>query len=136
MESLDYVVLILIISAGALAFVVLYNLTNINITERIREIATIKVLGFWDQEVSAYVYRENIILTVIGTLGGLLFGLYLHKYVIYTMEIDTMMFGQNVHLNSYAYSIALTLVFSALVNFFMYYKLKNVNMVESLKSME
>ncbi len=135
-KSLDYVVLILIISAGALAFVVLYNLTNINITERIREIATIKVLGFRDKEVSAYVYRENIILTVIGTLCGLLLGFILHRYVMDTMEIDTMMFGKEIHLISYLLSVVLTMAFSVLVNFFMYYKLRDVNMVESLKSID
>lgn len=136
MESLDYVVMILILSAGTLAFVVLYNLTNINITERIREIATIKVLGFRDNEVSAYVYRENMILSVIGTLVGLLLGVLLHKYVIFTMEIDSIMFGRNVHLSSYIYSIILTMIFSMLVNLLMYNKLKNINMVESLKSVE
>ncbi|MEA4890145.1 MAG: FtsX-like permease family protein [Clostridiaceae bacterium] len=136
MKNLDYVVLILIVSAGALAFVVLYNLTNINITERIREIATIKVLGFRDKEVSAYVYRENILLTLIGTAGGLLLGLLLHRFVIGTMEIDTMMFGKDVQWLSYILSVALTMIFSALVNFFMYYKLRKINMVESLKSIE
>jgi putative ABC transport system permease protein len=136
MKSLDYVVFVLIISAGALAFVVLYNLTNINISERIREIATIKVLGFREKEVSAYVYRENIILTIIGTFGGLLLGFILHKFVMNTMEIDTMMFGKEIHFISYILSIVLTMAFSVLVNFFMYFKLRNVNMVESLKSIE
>lgn len=136
MKSLDYVVFVLIISAGALAFVVLYNLTNINITERIREIATIKVLGFRENEVSAYVYRENIILTIIGTFGGLLLGFILHKFVMNTMEIDTMMFGKEIHFLSYILSIVLTMAFSVLVNFFMYFKLRSVNMVESLKSIE
>ncbi len=136
MQSLDYVVVILILSAGALAFVVLYNLTNINITERLREIATIKVLGFRDKEVSAYVYRENMILTVVGTMLGLILGILLHKYVIDTMETDTMMFGQSVHAISYVFSIVLTLVFSILVNLSMYNKLRNVDMVESLKSIE
>ncbi len=136
MESLDYVVWILIISAGALAFVVLYNLTNINITERIREIATIKVLGFRDKEVSTYVYRENLILTIIGTLVGLVLGLLLHGFVIGTMEIDAMMFGKSIHLISFIFSIILTMFFSLLVNFFMYFKLRSVNMVESLKSIE
>lgn len=136
MESLDFVVMILIMSAGVLAFVVLYNLTNINITERVREIATIKVLGFRDREVSAYVYRENIVLTIIGTLLGLILGFWLHRYVIQTMEIDSMMFGQYAHLKSYLLSIILTLVFSVFVNFFVHYKLKSVNMVEALKSVE
>ncbi|OPZ92306.1 MAG: FtsX-like permease family protein [Firmicutes bacterium ADurb.Bin419] len=136
MESLDYVVMILILSAGALAFVVLYNLTNINITERMREIATIKVLGFRDGEVSTYVYRENILLSIAGTLLGIILGVLLHKYVIGTMEIDAMMFGQSIHLPSYAFSIVLTMVFSVLVNLSMYGRLKNINMVESLKSIE
>ena len=136
LESLDYVVLMLILSAGALAFVVLYNLTNINITERIREIATIKVLGFRDKEVSAYVYRENTFLTLIGTFFGLFLGFVLQKYVMGTMEVDNMMFGKVISPLSYGLSIALTLGFSILVNFFMFYKLRSVNMVESLKSIE
>lgn len=136
MESLDYVVFILIISAASLAFVVMYNLTNINITERIREIATIKVLGFRNYEVDSYVYRENFFLTLIGTIAGLLFGTGLHRYVIITMEIDTMMFGRDVHLSSYFWSILLTIIFTALVNIFMHYKLKKINMVESLKSVD
>lgn len=136
LTSLNFVVLILIISAGTLAFVVLYNLTNINITERIREIATIKVLGFRDKEVSSYVYRENIILTIIGALVGLLLGFILHRYVMVTMEIDTMMFGKKIHLLSYMISFVLTMVFSFFVNFVMYFKLRKVDMVESLKSIE
>lgn len=136
MNSLDYVVLVLILSAGLLAFIVLYNLTNINITERIREIATIKVLGFRENEVNAYVYRENVILTVIGTLAGLLLGLVLHRFVIDTMEIDTMMFGREVHVLSFVLSIVFTMLFLIFVNFFMRFKLRNVNMVESLKSVD
>lgn len=136
MKSLDYVVLVLIISAGLLAFVVLYNLTNINVTERIREIATIKVLGFRENEVSIYVYRENIILTIIGTMAGLLLGVILHSFVINTMEIDTMMFGRKAHLISFILSVLLTMFFSILVNLFMKSKLRNINMVESLKSIE
>lgn len=134
--SLDYVILILVLSAGALAFVVLYNLTNINITERIREIATLKVLGFRDREVSTYVYRENIILSVFGTMVGLLLGHFFHGYVIMTMEIDAMAFGKQIHPSSYLISILLTMVFSIMVNIFMHPKLRNVNMVESLKSNE
>ena len=136
MDSLDYVIMIIVLSAGALAFLVLYNLTNINITERIREIATIKVLGFRDKEVASYVYRENLILTLIGTFVGLILGVFFHKYIIATMEIDEMMFGKNISLLSYILSIVLTIIFSILVNIFMYHKLKNVNMVESLKSIE
>ena len=136
MGSLVYVVFVLILSAGVLAFVVLYNLTNINITERIREIATIKVLGFWDKEVSAYVYRENISLSLLGALTGLAMGFLLHRYVMSTMEVDSMMFGKKIHLVSYFFSILLTMVFSLFVNLIMFYKLKNINMVESLKSIE
>jgi len=134
--SLNFVVLVLILAAGALAFVVLYNLTNINITERLREIATIKVLGFRDKEVSAYVYRENIILTLIGTLGGLALGFVLHRFVMGTMEIDNMMFGKNVHIVSYLLSALLTMAFTAIVNIFMYRQLRKINMVESLKAVE
>ncbi|QSX09381.1 FtsX-like permease family protein [Alkalibacter rhizosphaerae] len=136
MGSLDYVVLVLILSAGALAFVVLYNLTNINITERIREIATIKVLGFRSKEVSAYVYRENLVLSFIGTVAGLGLGFVLHKFVMDTMEVDNMMFGKIIHWSSYLFSIALTLIFAVLVNVLMFYKLRNIDMVESLKSVE
>lgn len=136
LDSLDFVVFILIISAGVLAVVVLYNLTNINITERIREIATIKVLGFRNHEVDLYVYRENIFLTMMGTALGLGLGVILHKYVIKTMEIDTMMFGQKAHFSSYLWSIMLTILFSLFVNIFMHFKLKRVDMVESLKSVE
>ncbi|NLB21250.1 MAG: ABC transporter permease [Clostridium sp.] len=136
LESLDYVVYILILAAGAMAFVVLYNLTNINITERIREIATIKVLGFRDLEVSAYVYRENMFLTMIGTLGGLLLGLLLHGFVMNTMEIDSMMFGKIISFTSYLYSIVITMAFAIAVNFFMHFRLKKVDMAASLKSVE
>lgn len=134
--SLNLVVLVLIISAGALAFVVLYNLISINITERVREIATIKVLGFRDLEVSAYVFRENVVLTVLGTLAGLLTGVFLHRYVMDTMEIDTIMFGKAIHWSSYLLSVLLTLLFSFLVNAVMHGRLRRIKMVESLKSVE
>lgn len=135
-KSLNYVVLVLIVSAGALAFVVLYNLTNVNISERIREIATIKVLGFYDNEVSAYIYRENIMLTLIGILFGEFLGIFLHKFIMATVEIDAMMFGRSINLLSFIISAVLTLIFSILVNIVMYYKLKKVQMVESLKSVD
>lgn len=135
-KSLNYVVLIMIASAGALAFVVLYNLTNVNISERMREIATIKVLGFYDNEVSAYIYRENIILTLVGTILGLGVGGLLHKFIMVTVEMDNMMFGRVIDFSSFIYSIGLTLFFALLVNFTMYYKLKNIKMVESLKSVD
>lgn len=134
--SLNYVVLVLIISAGALAFVVLYNLTNINVMERLREIATIKVLGFYDNEVSAYVYRENIILTLLGIILGLILGVFLHKFIIVTAEVDYVMFGREIKPLSYVYSSILTILFSGLVNFVMYFRLKRISMVESLKSMD
>lgn len=136
LTGLDIVIWVLIISAGALAFVVLYNLNNININERRRELATIKVLGFYDPELAAYVYRENIILTLIGALFGIVLGLPLHRFIVLTVEIDQMMFGRNLDFSSYIYSILLTILFSALVNLFMYWKLKKINMVESLKSVE
>ncbi len=135
-HSMTYVMLVLIVSAGALAFVVLYNLSNINANERIREIATIKVLGFYDREVSAYLYRENIFLTLLGTLAGLILGVFLHHYVVVTAETDIVMFGRTIRWMSYVFSGALTLIFSLLVNGVMHFKLKKVSMVESLKSIE
>lgn len=135
-ENLNYVVLIMIVSAGSLAFVVLYNLTNVNISERIREIATIKVLGFYDGETAAYIYRENIILTIAGIIVGLFMGKFLHQYIMTTVEIKSMMFGRIISTNSYIIAAILTVVLSFIVNFVMYYKLKNVKMVESLKSVD
>ena len=136
LESLDIVIIVLIISAGMLAFVVLYNLNNINITERKRELATLKVLGFYDKEVSSYVYRENILLTLIGALAGLLIGKILHRFIIETVEIDSVMFGRNIDPPSFLYAFLLTVAFSLFVNGVMYFKLKKINMVESLKSVE
>lgn len=136
MKSLNYVVLVLIISAGALAFVVLYNLTNINIAERVREIATIKVLGFYDNEVSAYIYRENIILTLIGMAAGLFGGVALHRFVISTAEVEMVMFGREIAPMSFVFAGGITILFSLIVNWVMYYKLKKISMVESLKSVE
>ena len=135
-ESLNYIVIILILSAGALAFVVLYNLTSINISERIREIATIKVLGFRDREVSQYVFRENILLTLFGIVAGLILGFYLHRFVMGTMETDAMMFGRQIHWLSYLLSVFLTMGFAVLVNIFMFYHLRKIKLVESLKSVE
>ena len=135
-NNLNYVVLVMILSAGALAFVVLYNLTNVNISERIREIATIKVLGFYDNEVSAYIYRENIILSIIGTIVGLGLGKILHQFIMVTVEIQSMMFGRVISTKSYIIAAVLTIIMSCFVNFVMYYKLKNVKMVESLKSID
>ncbi len=135
-QALNLIVIVLIVSAGALAFVVLYNLTNINITEREKELATIKVLGFYDREVSAYVYRETAVLTVIGTLAGLGLGVALHQFVICTAEVDMVMFGRSVYPLSYLWSALLTFLFSLLVNLVMNRKLKNISMVESMKAPE
>lgn len=134
--SINYIVVVLIIAAGALAFVVLYNLTNINITERSKELATIKVLGFYDGEVGAYIYRETSVLTLIGTVCGLLFGIALHTFVIRTAEVDMVMFGRSIYPMSFVWSALLTIVFSLLVNLVMYRKLKNISMVESMKAPE
>ena len=134
--SLDVVIVVLIISAGMLAFVVLYNLNNININERKRELATLKVLGFFDGEVSSYVFRENVLLTVFGCILGVVLGSALHRYVITTVEIESYMFGRIIKLPSYLISIAITFCFSILVNLLMHFKLKKINMVESLKSVE
>ncbi len=134
--SLDSVIVVLIVSAGMLAFVVLYNLNNINITERKRELATLKVLGFYDGEVSAYVFRENVLLTLIGAAVGAGLGILLHRFVIVTVEVDAAMFGRSIYLPSFAYSILFTVGFSAFVNMTMHFKLKKIDMVESLKSVE
>ncbi len=134
--ALDIVIWVLIISAGLLAFVVLYNLNNININERRRELATLRVLGFHNTEVATYVYRESVMLTVFGIILGIFMGMVLHRYVILTVEVDMLMFGRNVNFLSFLYSSLLTCMFSALINWVMYFKLKKIDMVESLKSIE
>ena len=134
--ALDLVIAVLIISAGMLAFVVLYNLNNINITERQRELATLKVLGFYNNEISMYVYRENILLTFFGAVFGIILGKILHRFIIVTVEVESVMFGRNIDLSSFIYGFLLTFAFSFLVNAAMYFKLKKINMVESLKSVE
>lgn len=136
LQSLNLVIVVLIISAGMLAFIVLYNLNTINITERKRELATIKVLGFYDTEVAAYVYRENVLLTLIGAVAGMALGWVLLQFVIVTVEVDDVMFGRVLDLTSYLYSFLFTLGFSMFVNWVMYFKLKKIDMVESLKSVE
>lgn len=133
-EILNIVVWLLIISAGLLAFIVLYNLNNINISERIRELSTIKVLGFYNKEVTMYVYRENIFLTLFGIIAGLFLGRILHGYVLATVELDMLMFSPEIHLFSYLYSSLITLFFTIIVGFVMYQKLKHVDMIEALKS--
>lgn len=136
LKSLDLVVMILIVSSALLAFVVLYNLANVNISERVREIATLKVLGFYDKEVDNYINRESIILTCIGIVIGLIAGVFLTGFVISTCETENMRFARNILLHSYIYSILITSVFSIIVNFATHFVLKKINMVESLKSIE
>ena len=136
LNSIDAVVVLIIVCAASLAFVVLYNLSNINIAERVKEIATIKVLGFYDPEVYAYVNRESVALTLIGTLLGLAGGIALHSFVITTVEVDAVMFGRQIYPQSFAYAIALTLLFSTLVNLVMQRLLKRISMVESMKAPE
>lgn len=136
MSSMNYVVLLVIFSAGALAFIVLYNLTNINITERIREIATIKVLGFYRKETSSYVFRENMVLTAIGVCIGLVLGYFLHGFVMGRVNVDMVAFDVHIRPVSYVLSIVLTFLFHFLVNGVMSFKLEGINMAESLKSVD
>ena len=136
MAVVDAAVLLVIVSAGALAFVVLLNLSSINLTERLRELATLKVLGFYDRELSAYVFRENILLTVFGVLAGLVMGKYLHRWLILTVEIDLMMFGRSAHPLSYLWAALLTVLFSFLTGLLSRRRLRDIDMVESLKTVE
>lgn len=136
LEAMDLVMVVLIISAGMLAFVVLYNLNNINISERKRELATLKVLGFFDGEVASYVYRENVLLTAVGAVAGIFIGKVLHLFIIGTVEVDSCMFGRTIKPVSYLYGVLFTVGFSLIVNGVMYFKLKKIDMVESLKSIE
>lgn len=135
-KSLNAIVLLIIVSAGILAFVVLYNLININISERIREIATIKVLGFYDKEVSSYVFREIFILSLFGSFIGLFLGIGLHRIVMISIEQEDVMFGYSINGLSFVYAFLLTFVFTGIVNIFMIKRLRSVHMVESLKSIE
>ena len=136
MSSLNYVVVVLIISSGVLAFVVLYNLANVNISERIRELATIKVLGFYDKEVYNYVSRETVLLTIIGIALGLGLGYFLNSFILVTCEINILRFKSAIEPLSYIYPILLTILFTWIVNIFTYFSLKKINMIESLKSIE
>ena len=136
LSALTLVIVVVIVCAGALAYVVMYNLTNVNITERIREIATLKVLGFYDNEVDAYVFRENIILTLMGTAVGLFMGVFLAQFIITTAEVDLVMFGRNIYAGSYVLAAVFTLVFSVLVTLVMHKRLKVIDMIEALKSVE
>lgn len=134
--NLNVIIAVMILAAGLLAFIVLYNLNNINITERRRELATLKVLGFYPGELAAYVYRENVILTLFGTVLGMGLGFVLHWFVMQTVETKTVMFGAEMRFTSYLFAILLTIVFAVLVNALMYFRMKKIDMIESLKSVE
>ena len=136
LSALDAVIVVLVVAAGMLAFVVIYNLNNININERQRELATLKVLGFYNNEVAVYIYRENIWLTLAGCVAGCFLGKILHTFIIQTVEIDTCMFGRIIELRSYIYSTLFTVAFAVIVNLVMYFKLKQIDMIASLKSAE
>lgn len=136
MQSLNYIVILVIASAGALAFIVLYNLTNINITERIREIATIKVLGFRPHETSAYVFRENVLLTAVSSIVGLLMGRALLEFIINQINVDMISFDVRITVLSYCLSVIFTFLFAFFVNLVMRRKLESISMTESLKSIE
>ncbi|MCB2289159.1 FtsX-like permease family protein [Clostridium sp. CS001] len=135
-DSINSVVLVLIVAAGVLAFVVIFNLTNINISERRRELATIKLLGFYNDELAKYIYRENIILTVIGSLTGIFVGIVLNSYVINSAETDVIMFLRKISPIYFVYSVLLTILFSVIVNLAMYGRFDKIDMIESLKSAE
>ena len=136
LKSVDSVVVVLVVAAALLAFVVLYNLTNINITERVREIATLKVLGFTPHEVNAYIYRETMLLSLIGAFVGLFLGIAMEGFVVITAEVDQVMFGREIHTLSFIIAFALTMLFSVIVTLAMKFKLKKIDMVESLKSVD
>ena len=136
LSGMSVMYFLVIACAGALAFTVIYNLTNINITERIREIATIKVLGFNAMETAQYVFRENMIMTGMGALLGLVLGKLLHAYVMGQIKVDLMSFDIRISPISYLYAIIATFIFAIIVAFFMFFKLKKINMAESLKSIE
>ena len=135
-DSMNLVMIVIIVAAGSLAFVVLYNLNNINVSERIRELSTIKVLGFFNKEVTMYISRENIILTLIGVITGSALGKILHTFIINTAETDTMMMYPNISIYTYIFSGLLTILFSVIVMVLMHIKLKRVNMIDALKSNE
>ena len=134
--SLNIIMIVLILASGCLAFVVLYNLNNINVSERIRELSTIKVLGFYDNEVTMYILRENVILTLLGIFVGSFMGKILYTFIIKTAELDTMMMMPNIYMTSYMYSALITVLFSLIVMIMMHLKLKKVNMIDALKSNE
>lgn len=136
LKSMDSITLVLIICAGALTFVVLFNLNNINIRERSRELATLKVLGFYDIELSQYIYRENVLITIIGVALGVLGGYFLNEFVVSTVEVDIVMFGREIYGASYLKSILIAVGFTVIVNIIVHFKLKKIDMASSLKSVE
>jgi putative ABC transport system permease protein len=136
LESLGYLIAVLIIAAGALAVIVLYNLTNININERMKELATLRVLGYHNKEVAVYIFREITILSILGTAFGLLVGFWLHRYIILCAETVEMMFGREIRTASFVWSAVLTLIFSAFVNVLMLPKIKKIDMTESMKAVD
>ncbi len=135
-NNLYFIIILMVVSAAILAFVVLYNLNNINITERRRELATFRLLGFYNKELATYVYRENVILTVLGIISGIVMGVILHRFVMITVETDVYMFGRELEFSSVLIATLLTVVFTVAVNAIMYFNLKKIDMVESLKSVE
>jgi putative ABC transport system permease protein len=136
LQSVNIIVVVLVAAAALLSFIVLYNLININITERRREIASLKVLGFTPWEVNSYIFREVLLLTLIGAAIGLVLGVFLEGFVVATAEVDYVMFGREIHAWSFAAAFVLTIVFTCVVMFFMRAKLAAIDMVESLKSVE
>lgn len=136
LDSLDFVIVVIIVAAGMLAFIVMFNLDNINVSERFREIATIKVLGFYNSEVNLYIVRENIILNILGIIVGCLIGKFFHQYLMNTISVDFVQFYNDILPSSYVYGVILTIVFAVIVNIFLNRTLKKINMVESLKSVE
>ena len=134
--NMNLVMIVIIVAAGCLAFVVLYNLNNINVSERIRELSTIKVLGFFDNEVTMYIVRENVMLTLFGVIAGSVLGKILHAFIIYTAETDNAMMDPNVSVLSYILAAGMTVFFSMVVMISMHIKLRNVNMIDALKSNE
>ena len=134
--SLNSIVWVIIISAGLLAMVVLYNLANINMNERIRELATIKVLGFFDREVTSYITREISISSLIGMGAGLVLGVLLEKFVVATAEVDIVMFAPDIRWDCFVFAALLTLLFTLAINLLLHFQLRKIDMVESLKSIE
>ncbi len=136
LKSLDSITLVLIVCAAGLTFVVLFNLNNINISERRRELATLKVLGFYDIELSQYIYRENVLITIIGVAIGVVFGIFLNRFVVTTVEVDIVMFGREIFLPSFIKSVVIAIGFAVIVNLIVHLKLKKIDMATSLKSVE